>query len=202
MSEPPRCVLGIDPGSRVTGWGVVTCEGTTLRALAWGTLRLDVSGSVPARLEEIHQGVSEILREHSPDSVAIEEAFVGRNVRSAIRLAEARAAAMLAARMAQREVHEVSPALVKKALTGHGRASKETVRRAVMSRLGWASDDRPPPYDAADALAIGVCVLGRLSTPAGLTLPGSVGRRGRGRRRWTMADIDRQNAERLNAEQT
>ncbi len=190
-----RRVLGIDPGSRVTGWGVVELCGRDSRALAWGTLRLDAEAPIAERLEAIHAGVAELLGEHPVDAVGIEEAFVGRNVRSAIRLAEARAVCLLAARLARRDVHEVPPALVKKALTGHGRATKETVRESVMRALGWAEDDALPPFDAADALAIGACVLWRLQTPLALS-PRGVGRRNRGHkrggsRRWQASDLER-----------
>lgn len=190
-----RRVLGIDPGSRVTGWGVVGLAGRDSRALAWGTLRLDAEAPIAERLEAIHAGVAELLGEHPVDAVAIEEAFVGRNVRSAIRLAEARAVCLLAARLARRDVHEVPPALVKKALTGHGRATKESVREGVMRALGWAEDEAVPPFDAADALAIGACVLWRLQTPLALS-PRGVGRRSRGpkrggSRRWQASDLER-----------
>ncbi|MGE0711879.1 MAG: crossover junction endodeoxyribonuclease RuvC [Planctomycetota bacterium] len=195
MSAAPARVLGIDPGSRVTGWGVVEVAPGSARAVAWGTLRLDPEAPIEVRLEAIHRGVAAVLGEHDPGAVAVEEAFVGRNVRSAIRLAEARAVCLLAARFAGHGVHEVPPALVKKALTGHGQATKEAVRVAVMRSLGWAEETRAPAYDAADALAIAVCVAWRLETPAALR-PQGVGRRGR-RGGWTLADVERQQREAL-----
>jgi crossover junction endodeoxyribonuclease RuvC len=185
-------VLGIDPGTRVTGWGVVEDdEPGGLRLVGFGTVRPPVDATPSQRLSVIHQGVLELLREHRPDAVALEEAFFGRNVRSAIRLAEARAVCLLAAELEGIPVHELPPALVKKTVTGHGRASKEGVRRAVLAQLGWTEGARPPAYDASDALAGAMCALRRLASPG--LIPGvPLGRRRRkGSRRWTPQDVAR-----------
>ncbi|MBL4850060.1 MAG: crossover junction endodeoxyribonuclease RuvC [Planctomycetes bacterium] len=187
-------VLGIDPGSRVTGWGVVERREGQLRLIAHGTLRLG-DGPVPARLAQIHRGVNSLLSEHEPSAFAIEEAFLGRNVRSMMRLAEARAVAILAAEFATCPIHEVAPALVKKSVTGHGRAGKDVVREAVMRLLDWEPDATPPAYDASDALAISLCVLLRLAAPTALRLPATgIGRASRGRKRWTAADLAKHQA--------
>lgn len=186
MSARPR-LLGIDPGSRVTGWGVLERGVHGLVRVASGTVRLDTDATLSARLVRIHEAVGELLEAHGPVAVGLEEAFVGMNVRSAIKLAEARAACLLAIEQAGLPVHEVPPALVKKAVTGHGRASKETVRRAVMTALGL---DEAPAYDAADALAIALCVARRLDAPQAL-VGVKIGRRRGRRRRWTAEDIER-----------
>lgn len=196
---PPTRVLGIDPGSRVTGWGVVERRQGQLCLVAHGTLRLG-EGPVSERLAQIHQAIGSLVCEHEPGAFAIEEAFLGRNVRSMMRLAEARAVSILAAELNSVQIHEVPPSLVKKSVTGHGRASKEAVRAAVMQLLGWEQDAAPPAFDASDALAIGLCVLLRLGAPAlGGLAPGAlgakgVGRRSRGRKRWTAADLAKHQA--------
>lgn len=184
-------MLGVDPGSRVTGWGVVerTRQGV-LRLVAWGTLRPGADAAFSRRLRTIHEGLLGVLREHAPASVAVEEAFVGLNVRSAIKLGEARAVCVLAAELADTAVHELSPALVKKVVAGHGQAGKEAVRAAVLRVLGVHPQEGQavPPFDAADALALAVTAISRLDVPAHLR-PGPVGRRARGRR-WTLADVE------------
>lgn len=194
-------MLGIDPGTRITGWGVVErvddarggspflLGGGTLRLVAYGVLKPPADAPIAARLARIHQGVRAVLEEHAPDAVGVEEAFGGKNIRSAIRLGEARAVCMLAAALAGRDVHEVPPALVKKAVAGHGGAGKDTVREAVARLLGLAPDAPLPTYDASDALAVAVCALTRLDAPQGLEL-GPVGRR-RKRARWTLDDVER-----------
>lgn len=185
-------VLGIDPGTRVTGWGVVEARGSSLRLIGFGTLRLG-EAPLPSRLARIHREVGALLGVHEPGAFAIEEAFVGQNVRAAIRLAEARAAGLLAAEERACPIHEVPPALVKKSVTGHGRATKDAVRAAVMQLLSWDESLAPPAYDASDALAIALCVALRTGGPAELS-PRGVGRRGRGRSRWTAADLARHQA--------
>ncbi|RMG17981.1 MAG: crossover junction endodeoxyribonuclease RuvC [Planctomycetota bacterium] len=185
-----RRVLGIDPGTRATGWGVVEeGEDDRPRLVAYGTLRPVAAARPAERLLAIHRGVLALLREHRPGAVALEEAFFGRNVRSAIRLAEARAVCLLAAEFEGLVVHELPPALVKKVVCGHGRASKEGVRRAVLARLDWEAGRRPPPYDASDALAGALCALARWNAAVELAgLP--LGRRGRkGSRRWNATDL-------------
>jgi crossover junction endodeoxyribonuclease RuvC len=189
----PERILGIDPGTRATGWGVVERRPADpgLRMVAYGTLRPPVKATPAGRLAFIHAGLLEVLTAHEPHAVAVEEAYFGQNVRSAIRLAEARAVCLLAAEQRGLGVHELPPALVKKTVTGHGRSSKEGVRRAVLLHLGMASAERPPAYDASDALAGAICALRRLEG-AGLIRDVPLGRRGRrGSRRWTAEDVAR-----------
>lgn len=191
---PTGRVLGIDPGSRVTGWGVVERDAVGgLRLVAFGTLRTKADAAFSRRLRVIHEGLLEVVRAHTPEAVAVEEAFAGLNVRTAIRLGEARAVCVLAAELSDCPVHELSPALVKKVVAGHGQAVKESVRLAVMRLLGMASagadPEDVPPYDASDALALAIAALTRLEVPAALR-PGPVGRRAR-RRGWTLADVER-----------
>lgn len=188
-----RRLLGIDPGSRVTGWGVVERRAERLRLVACGTVRLPGEAPIAARLARIHAEVAALIAEHEVAAVGLEEAFLGMNVRSTIRLAEARAACLLAAAQAGVAVHEVPPALVKKSVSGHGRAGKDAVRRAVLYALDGA-EAADPAHDASDALAIALCVLRRLDAPAPLLGGAAVGRRrggGRGGARWTLADVER-----------
>jgi crossover junction endodeoxyribonuclease RuvC len=184
-------VLGVDPGNRVTGWGVVErADAGRLVLVAAGTVRTSGDDPVPVRLRAIHEGVAEVIRARAPEAVVVEEAFAGVNARSAIRLGEARAVCILAAAIAERPVHELSPALVKRLVAGHGQAGKEAVRSAVLRALGVPSLDPPPALDAADALALALAAITRLDVPPALRPDASVGRRGR-RRGWTLADIER-----------
>lgn len=200
-----RRVLGIDPGSRVTGWGVVDRgDRGALALVAYGTIRTPAEATFSRRLRVVHEGLRVVIGEHRPDAVAVEEAFAGLNIRSAIRLGEARAVALLAAELSDLPVHELSPSLVKKVVAGHGQAGKDTVRGAVLRLLGLTSgafrraapgagpdedEGRPVPYDATDALALAVSAITRLDVPPELR-PAVMGKKPRGRR-WTMADVER-----------
>ncbi|MHC4923257.1 MAG: crossover junction endodeoxyribonuclease RuvC [Planctomycetota bacterium] len=152
-------ILGIDPGTRVVGWGVVERSGSALRAVAWGTVRATGNKPMPVRLRKIHDGLRAVIEEHRPDAVGIEEAFFGKSVRSALALGEGRGAAMLAAGLADLDVHQFPPSSVKKAVTGKGNAAKEQVAAMVKVLLGLP--EPPTPADAADALAVAICALHR-----------------------------------------
>lgn len=152
-------VLGIDPGTRVVGWGVVVMEGNSLGAVAWGVLRARAGDGVPERLRVLHEGVRALLAEHRPDAVAIEEAFFGKGVRAALALGEGRGAALVAAALEGVVVRQFPPATVKKAVTGRGAAAKEQVGAMVKVILGLPAIPTPP--DAADALAVAICALHR-----------------------------------------
>ena len=152
-------VLGIDPGTRVVGWGVVERKGNRLRAVAWGALKAKASDEVPDRLRVLHEGLRALLAEHRPDAVAIEEAFFGKNARSALALGEGRGAALLAASLHGVPVKQYPPSTVKKAVSGRGGAAKEQVGAMVRVLLGLA--EIPQPADASDALAVAICALNR-----------------------------------------
>jgi crossover junction endodeoxyribonuclease RuvC len=152
-------VLGVDPGTRVVGWGVVERKGSALRAVAFGALRAPASAEVPERLRLLHEGLRAVLSEHRPDLVSIEEAFFGKGARAALALGEGRGAAMLAAALAGVPVRQYPPATVKKAVTGRGAAAKDQVGAMVRLLLGLPSIPTPP--DAADALAVAICALNR-----------------------------------------
>jgi crossover junction endodeoxyribonuclease RuvC len=152
-------VLGIDPGTRVVGWGVVERDGSALRAVAFGAIRAPASAELPARLRRVHEGVRALLAEHRPDLVALEEAFLGEHVRAALALGEGRGAVLVAAALAETPVVQFPPATVKKAVSGRGGAAKGQVGAMVRILLGLP--EVPSPPDAADALAVAICALHR-----------------------------------------
>jgi crossover junction endodeoxyribonuclease RuvC len=143
-------IIGIDPGSRVTGYGLIESDGVRSRHLSHGTLRLR-GEALPPRLGEIFQGVSGIIQEHKPQVMAIEQVFVAKNPASALKLGQARGAAICAAVSLGLEVVEYTPTRIKQSVAGTGRADKEQVQQMVRMILKLAE---PPASDAADALAV------------------------------------------------
>lgn len=148
--------LGIDPGSRVTGWGIVEQQGGRLLHVANGTIRLGERLPLAERLARLHAECQELVARFAPEAVVLERAFVGRNVQSAFRLGEARGAVLAAVAMTGKTLHEYAPAAVKLAAVGHGGADKTAVGHGVRMRLGLPE---LVPADAADALAIALCHL-------------------------------------------
>ena len=146
-------ILGIDPGSRVTGFGVIRLEGKQIYYVNSGCIRTE-GDNFPARLREIFEGVQQIVGEYSPQTVAIEKVFVKKNVDSALKLGQARGAAICACVIGDIDVCEYSPTQIKQAVVGGGRATKEQVQHMVTRLLGLTNT---PPADAADALAIAIC---------------------------------------------
>ena len=146
-------VLGIDPGSRVTGYGVIETDGVRSRYLASGCIRT-AAGDFPARLGEIFHGVREVLVEWRPQQVAVEQVFVSRNAASALKLGQARGAAISAVVTLDLQVFEYTPAAVKQGLVGNGRAEKEQVQHMVRVILGMQGK---MALDESDALAVALC---------------------------------------------
>ncbi len=146
-------VLGIDPGSRNTGLGVVETCADGLRPVAWECVRMG-GGPLPARLGEIHRGVQRIIAQHQPDVMAIEQVFVAKNARSALVLGQASGSAICAAVVAGLEVVEYSALQIKRAVVGVGSAKKEQVQHMVRVLLGLRAS---PSTDEADALACAIC---------------------------------------------
>jgi crossover junction endodeoxyribonuclease RuvC len=146
-------VLGVDPGSIKTGWGVLDVNGSRMVRVDSGVLRVG-RGEVCERLARIHQGLTAILSQHRPDYVSLERNFVARNVQSAFRLGEARGVVMAAAAAAGVALCEYAPMSVKKSVAGYGGADKAQVQGAVVALLGL---DSVPAEDEADALAAAVC---------------------------------------------
>jgi len=161
-------VLGIDPGTRITGWAVLEPAGGGGRRLASGILRLDAGSPTPAeRLLRLRTGLEEVLRAWAPDLLALEAAFFGKNARSALRLGEARGVVMVTAAEHGVAVLELSPAQVKRRVAGAGRATKEQIARLVCLQLGLA--EGTARADEADALAVALCAVleRRLTAPEG-----------------------------------
>ena len=146
-------ILGIDPGSRATGFGVIEITSGRARCLAHGVIRT-ANGEFPERLGEIFAAVREQVRTHRPDQVAVESVFVSRNPASALKLGQARGAAICAIIAEGLSVAEYSPRSVKQALVGRGGADKSQVAHMVGVLLGLAD---APSEDAADALAVALC---------------------------------------------
>jgi crossover junction endodeoxyribonuclease RuvC len=153
MREPPIRILGIDPGLRRTGWGIVTTEGTRLTYVASGLITSSDELSLAERLRELHDGLAATIRGQAPDEVAVEETFVNTNGHSTLKLAHARAVALLVPALAGLPVAEYAANLVKKTVVGTGHADKRQIQAMVKVLLPKAD---PASADAADALAIAV----------------------------------------------
>lgn len=145
-------ILGVDPGSRVTGFGVVDVVGNRTTAVEWGSIR--TGGEHSERLRSIFLGVGALVREYRPAEIAIEKVFLSRNADSALKLGQARAAAICATFAGDVSIHEYSARHIKKAVVGRGAAEKDQVQRMVRMILGL---DEPIAADAADALAAAIC---------------------------------------------
>jgi len=161
-------VFGIDPGSARTGYGCVQSDGNKHRLVACGAIVSTSSLTFPEKLKAIHAELALLLASHHPDCVAIENLFHAVNARSALKLGHARGVAMLAAVEAGVPIVEYTPAEVKQAVVGYGRAEKSQVQSMIQLLLGL--DAPPSPYDASDALAIAICHLHR-TTGHGAAMP-------------------------------
>ena len=150
-------IFGIDPGSERTGYGCVETDGRCHRLVACGAITASATDAFPERLARIHRELAALLTTCKPDSVAIENLFHAANVRSALKLGHARGVAMLAAVEAGCPVVEYTPAEIKRAVVGYGRAEKHQVQQMIKLLLGL--DEPPSPHDAADALAVAICHL-------------------------------------------
>ena len=152
-------ILGIDPGSYSTGYGLVEETGGRLRGIESGAIRPGRQKEFLLRLSEIHEALSALILRVRPDEVAVENPFLSRNFKSALQLGQARAAALLPAVKAGIPVFEYAPRHVKAAVVGYGEAEKEQVARMVKLLLGLP--EPPSPLDAADALAVAICHANR-----------------------------------------
>lgn len=162
MSRGTR-VLGIDPGSRLTGWGIVEHAASATRHVDNGVLVLDPKGLLCDRLLAIHDGITELIVRFDPDVVAIEGVFVARNPGSSMKLGQARGAALVAAARAGKPIYEYAPAEVKQSVVGHGRAEKCQIQAMIRIILGLPEAAQA---DASDALAVAVCHCQRAGGPA------------------------------------
>jgi crossover junction endodeoxyribonuclease RuvC len=153
MGTRPIRILGIDPGLRRTGWGVVAIEGNRLSFLACGSVASDDKAALSLRLVRIHDGLQQVVAAHAPDEAAVEATFVNRDASATLKLGQARGIAMLVPALAGLPVAEYAPNLVKKTIVGAGHCEKVQIRMMVKVLLPKAD---PQSDDAADALAIAV----------------------------------------------
>ncbi|MEX0852931.1 MAG: crossover junction endodeoxyribonuclease RuvC [Bauldia sp.] len=153
MRSPIR-ILGVDPGLRRTGWGIVTVDGNALSFLAAGTVKVPAEGTLAERLAVLAEGLAEVVRAWRPEEAAVEQTFVNRDAVATLKLGQARGVALLVPAQAGIAVAEYAPNAVKKAIVGAGHAEKVQIRamvRVLLPRANFDSDD------AADALAIAIC---------------------------------------------
>jgi len=150
-------VLGIDPGTAITGYGVVEEEAGELKAVAFGAIRTPAKQPLSTRLQAIYRGVRKLVEEWEPSSAAVEELFFSSNVRTAMSVGQARGVTLLALTDAGLSIAEYTPLTVKQAVTGYGSADKAQIQEMVRLLLGLA--ETPKPDDAADALAVAICHL-------------------------------------------
>ncbi|MBM3566798.1 MAG: crossover junction endodeoxyribonuclease RuvC [Alphaproteobacteria bacterium] len=147
-------LIGLDPGLRNTGWGVIEADGNRLRHVADGVVRADEDQSLALRLKQLYEGLAEIIRRYQPAEAAVEETFVNVNPVSTLKLGQARGIALLAPAHAGLVVAEYPPNMVKKSVVGTGHAAKEQVQMMVRALLPGAAIGGA---DAADALAVAIC---------------------------------------------
>ena len=152
--NPPIRILGIDPGLRKTGWGVVVSEGSKLGFVACGCVESEAGLPLSERLRQLHDGLSRIVASFAPDEVAVEETFVNRDPQSALKLGQARGVALVVPALAGLSVAEYAANLVKKTVVGVGHADKKQVQMMIRVLLPKAETKSA---DAADALAVAIC---------------------------------------------
>lgn len=147
-------LLGIDPGLRRTGWGVIETDGNRLTYIAGGTVTSDAKQATATRLAQLFDGLTVVVEQHRPDQVAVEETFVNMNARSTLALGQARGIALLVPARMGLPVAEYAPNLIKKSVVGAGHAGKEQIQLMVRTLLPGC---QPDSADTADALAVAIC---------------------------------------------
>lgn len=148
-------VLGVDPGTAITGWGIVEADGGDLQMIAGGAITTTAGTPLPQRLQTIYRELTTIIEQWRPEDSAIEELFFSKNAKTALAVGHGRGAAMLALANANLPITEYKPLEVKQAITGYGGADKQQMQHMV--KLLLSLDDIPRPDDAADALAVAIC---------------------------------------------
>lgn len=147
-------IIGIDPGTGILGFGVIDARNGNTKLVTAGVIRTPAHTPLPERLEEIYNGLTEIITETKPDVMAIEKLFFSRNITTAISVAQARGVAMLTGRQAKLQIEEYTPNEIKQSITGYGAAKKAQVQEMVRIQLGLT--EVPKPDDCADALAAAI----------------------------------------------
>ena len=163
MSAGAIRILGLDPGLRRTGWGIVDCAGNRLSYVACGAVETNDKDTLALRLAALHEGLVAVIALHAPDEAAVEETFVNADPRAALKLGQARGIVLLVPAQAGLPVAEYAPNLVKKSIVGAGRAEKMQIRKMIAVLLPKAA---PESEDAADALAIAITHAHHRSAPA------------------------------------
>ncbi len=153
-------ILGVDPGSRVTGYGVIEADRGRLRFVACGVVKTSVKYPLNYRLGEIFDGLNEVVQVHNPVVAAVEDVFLSENPRSALKLGQARGAAVVAAIQNGLQVYDYTPRAIKQAVSGYGQAEKGQMQHMVKMLLGLSGT---PSTDAADALAVAICHANQLN---------------------------------------
>lgn len=147
-------ILGIDPGSRITGYGIINQKGNRLLHVDNGAIHTDCHKDFPMRLQKIYRDLTDVIEQHKPDAIVVENIFFSTNVQSALKLGQARGAAIVAGVNAGLPVFEYTALQVKQAVVGHGRASKDQVQKMIKILLNLPEVAQE---DASDALAVAVC---------------------------------------------
>jgi len=150
-----RRILGVDPGTVVTGYGIIDARGRRVALVTFGVIRPGQTGAMPDRLAMIHRGIEDLIAHYDPDVLAVEEAFYGDNPKTAIKLGQARGVILVLGALNDLEIAEYSPRLIKQAVVGKGGATKVQVQYMVRRILSLP--EVPDPPDAADALAVALC---------------------------------------------
>lgn len=148
-------ILGIDPGYAILGWGVIDVIGNRFSVVDYGSILTDTSMEMPARLQVLYNGLTELINKYKPDDASIEQLFFNNNAKTAILVGEARGVAVLACANGNLNIGEYTPLQIKQALVGYGRADKKQVQYMVKTMLNLKSV--PKPDDTADALAAAIC---------------------------------------------
>lgn len=147
-------IIGIDPGTGILGFGVIDAQGSKTKLVTAGVIRTPAHTPLHERLEEIYNGLTEIITETRPDTMAIEKLFFAQNVTTAISVSHARGVAMLTGQQAKLQIEEYTPLQIKQTMTGYGRADKKQIQEMVRLQLGLR--EVPKPDDCADALAAAI----------------------------------------------
>lgn len=148
-------ILGIDPGIAIVGYSIVECKGNKFKAIDYGCIRTNSDLLFPERIKIIYDSLTEIIKEYRPSDLAIEELFFNKNVKTAIKVGQARGVEILAAVNENLGIYEYTPLQIKQAVVGYGRADKNQVQEMVKMLLNL--DKKPKPDDVADALAVAIC---------------------------------------------
>ena len=154
MTAAPIRILGVDPGLRNTGWGIVDCQGSRLSFVACGRVQPAAAGEMGARLRDLHEGLMRVIVDYAPHEAAVEETFVNRDPQSALKLGQARGVALAVPALAGLIVAEYAANVVKKTVVGAGHADKRQIQTMVRVLLPASSAESA---DAADALAVAIC---------------------------------------------